>query len=123
MARLLNGKKIVDKICTKTLLANKKMLSVNQLNAQIKLTETWKAVHDSEHPLKIEKVKHDTLGCNTREVTKGDLKEVGKSNILQSTYLSDATRIWNKCPENIKMCDSLWKAKKTIRAFVVTLPI
>ena len=28
------------------------MLSVNQINAQIKLTEMWKATNDSEHPFK-----------------------------------------------------------------------
>ena len=31
------------------------MLSVNQLNAQIKLTEMWKAVNDKDHPFKIVK--------------------------------------------------------------------
>ena len=87
------------------------MLSVNQLNAQIKITEIWKALHDSQHPMKIENINHDAAACMTRSVVNGDLKEFGKSPILQSTYLSDASRIWNKCPNQIKESDTIWKAK------------
>ena len=41
MLRFINGMKLLDKISTKTLLERSKMLSVNQLNAQIKLVEVW----------------------------------------------------------------------------------
>ena len=37
--RLINGCKLVDKISTQKLLKNVNMLSVNQLNAQIKISE------------------------------------------------------------------------------------
>ena len=77
------------------------MLSVNQTNAQIKLTDVWKAVHDPNHPLKIERVVHDASSSLTRSVTNGDLKEFGKSDILQSTFLNDTSRVWNNCPNNI----------------------
>ena len=123
MARLLNGTRLIDKISAKTLLSNVKMLSVNQPNAQIKIAEIWKALHNPENPLKIEKVNHESAVCLTRAVTKGDLKEVAKSTILQSTYISDSSRIWNKCPNHIKECDTLWKAKNSIKNFVATLPI
>ena len=63
MIRLLNGCKLMDKISTEKLLTNVKMLSVNQLNAQIKITEVWKAMHDVNHPLKIEKLMHDVKTC------------------------------------------------------------
>ena len=39
------------------LLSNLRMLSVNQMNAQIKTTEAWKASQDRAYPLKIGKVK------------------------------------------------------------------
>ena len=123
MIRLLNGASLMDKISTKALLTNVKMLSVNQLNAQIKITEIWKAMHDPNHPLKIQKVNRESTVCLTRAVTNGDLKEVGKTNILQSTYISDASRIWNKCPASIKESESLWKAKTAIKNFVALLPI
>ena len=92
-------------------------------NAQIKITEVWKVVQDVKHPLKIEKVVHDAKSCNTRGVTNDDLKVFGKSEILQATYLSDASKIWNKCPNELTECETLWKAKKSIKAFVTTLPV
>ena len=53
----------------------------------------------------------------------GDLKEFGKSNIVQSTFISDASRVWNICPAEIKNSVTIWKAKKLIKSFVKTLPI
>ena len=61
--------------------------------------------------------------CLTRSVANGDLKEFGKTEIVHSTFLSDASKVWNNCPTEIKDCDTLWKAKKTIKSFVETLPI
>ena len=121
--RLLNGSRLLDKINTKTLLKKVEMLSVNQINAQIKITEVWKAIHDPSHPLKIEKVNHDSQLCVTRSVTQGDLKEFGKTDMVQSSFLSDASKAWNACPLEIKNSSSLWSAKKSIRKFVETLPI
>ena len=96
---------------------------LDKTNAQIKIMDVWKALQDSNHPLKIERVSHEASVCLTRSEAKGDLKEFGKSNIVQSTFLSDASHIWNKCPMNIKESDTLWKAKKIIKNFVATLPI
>ena len=38
-------------------------LLVNQLTAQIKLTEVWKAVNDNQHPLKIQSINHENDLC------------------------------------------------------------
>ena len=46
MLRLLNGSRLVEKIGTESHLEKANMLSVNQMNAQTKVTEVWKAVHD-----------------------------------------------------------------------------
>ena len=97
MLRLLNGKRLLDKISTQELLDNLNMLSVNQMNAQIKITEVWKSQNVPNHPFKTEKVCHDTDICTTRAVSNGDLKEFGKTDLLQSTFLSDASKSWNKC--------------------------
>ena len=55
MLRLLNGSRISDRISTASLLTKFNMLSVNQINAQIKLSEMWKAVNDEDHPFNISK--------------------------------------------------------------------
>ena len=45
------------------------------------------------------------------------------TGIVQSTFLSDASKAWNICPSIVKDCDSIWKAKKKIRNFDGKLPI
>ena len=48
MLRILDGALVSDRKSTKTLLDNQNMLSVNQIAAQIKLTEMWKASNDPQ---------------------------------------------------------------------------
>ena len=36
---------------------------------------------------------------------------------------NDATRAWNKAPNVIKNCNSLFSAKKAIKTFDMTLPV
>ena len=45
LLRILNGTRISDKVSIKSILTKMKMLSVNQMNAQIKLNGMWKSVH------------------------------------------------------------------------------
>ena len=53
MLRILDGALVSDRKSTKTLLDNQNMLSVNQIAAQIKLTEMWKASNDPQYPIKM----------------------------------------------------------------------
>ena len=55
MLRLPNNSRISDKISTASLLSKFNMMSVNQINAQIKLSEMWKAVKDEDHPFNLVK--------------------------------------------------------------------
>ena len=55
LARILNGVRLTDNICTKPLLSNLKILSVNQINAQSKLLVMWKALNVERNPLKVTK--------------------------------------------------------------------
>jgi hypothetical protein len=52
MLRILDGALVSDRKSTKTLLDNQNMHSVNQIAAQIKLTEMWKASNDPQYPKK-----------------------------------------------------------------------
>ena len=49
-------------------------------------------------------------------------KEVGRSKILQSTFISNAAKIWNAGPLSIKNCNSLYSEKKETKSFDITLP-
>ena len=102
------------------------MLSVNQINAQIKLTETWKALNSeaNEHNLiQSMKLVKPTGARSSRAMSNGNLKETGVSTLAKSTFINDSTRLWNRAPNVIKNCTSLYSAKKEIKKFVKTLPI
>jgi hypothetical protein len=55
------------------------MLSVNQIAAQIKLTEMWKASNDPQYPIKMKTRERQENAMETRSVTRGDLTEIGRS--------------------------------------------
>ena len=71
MLRLLNGSTIEDKVSTKSLLANLNLLSVNQMNAQIKIAEAWKCSTIPDYPLKIIKAKNADECVTTRAILNG----------------------------------------------------
>ena len=48
------------------------MLGVNQINAQIKLTEMWKAINDEDHSSNIQKPSLDKVTHVTRSLTNGE---------------------------------------------------
>ena len=101
------------------------MLSTNQLNAQIKITESWKAINVKGYPLnsKIAIPKINIEARMSRSIEQRMLKETAKSTGLQSSFIHNAIHIWNKIPEDIKMCNSIYSAKKAIKTFVQTLPL
>ena len=52
LARFQNGNKLSDKIPTKTIFKELNILSVNQINAQIKLLEIWKSFQSETYLMK-----------------------------------------------------------------------
>ena len=97
----------------------------NQINAQIKLTEIWKAVNIVECPLKIVKMKDVLPERPLRSKNENEFKllEAGFSELSKKTFMSDSIRLWNKCPIDIEKCKSLYSEKKEIKKFVTNLPI
>ena len=41
----------------------------------------------------------------------------------QTTFLNDASKIWNKAPLSIKSCETLYTAKKEIKKYITQLPL
>ena len=54
LLRVLNQTKLADKVSTESMLNKFKLLSVNQLAAEIKLIEVWKSIHDDKCPLELD---------------------------------------------------------------------
>ena len=108
LARLMNGKSLKDKIPTEVLLRNANLLSVNQINAKIKLQEIWKILNIEDYPIKIvlNSVHHDQVA--TRSMINSTPIEQGAIALLTRTCISDAIILWNVAPSDIKTCTSLY---------------
>ena len=81
MLRCINNSNLAGKVSTQSMLDKFKMLSVKQMNAQIKLTEMWKAEKVINYPLKFAKKTNLDEARTTRLITSGQLKETGKTNL------------------------------------------
>ena len=99
------------------------MLSVNQINAQVKLTEMWKAQNVENYPIKGEVKTKIEENRTTRSNTRGDLVIHGKSENCNSAFINDASKLWNKAPMIIKDCKTINSAKREIKKFVTSLPL
>ena len=91
LARLLGNVNRKENLPIKTLLSSQKMQSVNQISAQIKLTEIWKAVNQPKYPIKVTKQSTTPNARTTRGVTSGKLMETGSSNQSLNSFLGNAT--------------------------------
>ena len=123
LLRALNGSSVKDMVSISLLLKKFEMLSVNQLNAQMKLVEIWKAFNVIDYLLKIKQQSSDISRTSTRADSMKKPIEIGKSNLVQKTCVSDAIRLWNMAPLPITNCTSLNQAKSEIKKFVRLLPI
>ena len=99
------------------------MLSVNQLNAQIKLTEIWKAVKDEDHPFKLVKKTIDNESRITRGMTDGSLQCKAISNVTKNTFINDSIKAWSKSSMEIKNSNTVYGVKNAIKKFVTLLPV
>ena len=123
LLRVLENVLLKDGAHTKDLLEHQKMLSVNQLAAQIKLTEMWKATNVSNYAIKVTKQAPAPNGRETRGVSSGKLVEPGKTNLVLNSCVGDGTRLWNIAPHSVKSTNTIFTAKKEIKKFVTSLPI
>ena len=120
----MNGTTLLDKVCNKEIYKKNNILSVNQLNCQIKLKEVWKAMNDSTYPIQWE-VKPPPVNDarSRRSSNENNLMLTRHSLSEDATFIKDAARIWNLAPCALKECKSLFTVKKEIKKFVLTLPL
>ena len=123
LLRVLERKRLSDKVPIREMLDNQNMLSVNQLAAQIKLAEVWKARNGENYPVKMEFRTVNENGTSTRGATNGKAVETGKTQKSRATFIGDATRLWNKAPKSILRAETMMKAKREIKKYCKTLPV
>ena len=102
-----------------------RMLSVNQLAAEIKLIEVWKAANVEGCPTKLDPYVTEERKTNIelRPKTNRIFNDTARLKVSQSSFNIDAARIWNNAPEDVHNATTLSSAKRAIKNFCKTLPI
>ena len=125
MLRAINGTKISDQVSIKSMLEKYNLLSVNQLAAQIKLNEVWKSLNSVDYPIKLNTYNPALVdGIHSlRQKDNRIFKDTCKLQKSKMSFNVDAARLWNAAPPTVRNAVSSYAAKKTILAFVKTLPL
>ena len=125
LLRALNGSKIKDRISVQSMLKTFNLLSVNQLAAQIKLIEVWKSVNVEGHPLSLDPYTNPERRCLTklRPQQNRVFNDTHKLKITSHSFCTDAARVWNQAPAEIKSATTLNAAKSAILKYATSLPV
>ena len=125
LLRMLEGVRIKDRISISSMLEKHNFPSINQLSAEVKLTETWKAMNIEKYPTKMVPGKQieNNLTRALRPTSTRELKDNAKSRLGEQSFCINAGKIWNNAPSNIKEAKTLSLAKKLIKIYCKNLPI
>ena len=127
MLRVINGTRIKDRVSIESMLNKFGLLSVNQLTAQIKLTEVWKAVHVENYAISLDPYKplqpdqeqlHSLRPCRNRI-----FNDSSRLAISKQSFSIDAARLWNQAPACLTSASTLSAAKSAILTFAKSLPV
>ena len=129
MLRAINGSRVKDKVNVKSMLDKFNLLSVNQLSAQIKLTEVWKSENVEGYALSFEPYKRprpnqDLISdLSLRPRANRIYNDIARLQISKHSFNIDAARLWNLAPREITSANSLSAAKAAILIHVKSFPI
>ena len=123
MLRMLNGSSKKEHITTKSLLEKFNLPSVNQLAAEIKITEAWKIMNVPDYPitLNLNNPSRDVGDRTVRESTIRHWKEHAKYKNSRESFNIDTAKLWNQVHSDIKNADNINIAKSRIKKFCRTL--
>ena len=103
------------------------LLSVNQLAAQIKLTEVWKASNVENYAITLEPYKlpraDNGVLHNLRHQANRVFNDSSRLRISKQSFSVDAARLWNLAPISVKLAPTIGAAKSAILAHAKTLPV
>ena len=125
LLRLLNNSKVSDKISIKSMLEKFNLPSVNQLAAEIKLTEIWKSINVDDCPIKLNPYNSnlDENRIRLRPQQNRIFNDSCRLQIAQSSFHVDSARLWNLAPTKVQCAPTLTIAKKAIKEHCKSLPI
>ena len=123
MLRMLDRVSLKEHVTTISLLKKYNLPSVNQLAAQIKLTEGWKIQHIDHYPLTLE-LNNPNRMTGERVIRNSSIKvwkDDAKTKAAKLSFSRDSARLWNNASDTIKNAPSLNTAKKEIKSFCDTI--
>ena len=100
-------------------------ISVNQLAAEIKLTEAWKIMNVPGYPISLEPNNplRNTGDRVVRETSTKQWKENAKYKNSRESFYIDTGKLWNSAPMEIKNAENISIAKTKIKTFCRSLVI
>ena len=97
-----------------------------QLSAQIKFVEVWKIVNVKGHPLVMNPYTNSTDKSSNIKLRPQPTRVFDDTFKLQrsgSSFCTDAARLWNLSPPEIRTATTLTAAKSAISKYVTSLPV
>ena len=98
-------------------------LSLNQMSAEVRLIEVWKALNVEDYCLKDIFQRVESAKTNVRSSGKNRIKSTFKSKLRENSFHYPSVRLWNTAPTEITMATTESAARNAIRKYVLTLPI
>ena len=125
MLRMMEGVSLKEHITSKSLLEKYNLPSVNQLNGEIKLLEAWKSINTNDYPFKMEA--NNTNPIMSDRILRPESikiwKDSAKSKTGTNSFSIDTAKLWNNCPEVIKLATSIGIAKSEIKKHCKTFQL
>ncbi len=119
MLRLLCGTKREDKISIKKMLDKLGWLSVNQMAAEVRLFEVWKALNLETSLMGL----FEKVDGRTRQASQNQIKTSRNSTLRDTSFLQPSAKLWNLAPASVVEAKAESQARKAIRHYVKTLPL
>ena len=125
MLRMLDRAFLKDHITSASLLTKYNLPSINQLSAEIKLTEAWKSTHIVDYPIKMDEFNPNRVHTE-RLVRTGTTKhwnDEARTTAAKMSFSRDMAKLWNSAPIRITNATCLSGAKREIKIFCKTLAL
>ena len=108
-----------------TIFHKKILASVNQLSAEIKLTEARKSTHVDSYPIQMEVFNPKRINTD-RQVRSGTSKlwnDEARTTAAKISFSRDMAKLWNNAPTTITNATCLNGAKRNIKNYCQTLEL
>ena len=125
MLRMIDRTSLKEHVTSASLLQKYNLPSVNQLAAEIKLTEAWKSTHVDLYPVKMEPLNpgRPDIDRTVRTGTRKLWNDEANSTAAKLSFSRDTAKLWNNAPEKVTNAANLSCAKREIKKYCKLLEL